>query len=1046
MSRWSIAFISGLIMLLWLSPVPAAAASAYYGKVTFNGQPLPGATITATQGAKKFTTTSDAGGVYHFDNLPDGLWEIEVEMQLFAPIHAEVTVGPKTPASDFALTPLSMSELEANAEPAKNASETPSVAVVTKPENKQAAEGNPAAPAPPPPGANELSADGIVVNGSVNNAATSIYSTNPAFGNAHPGGRALYNGGFATFLDNSTTDARPYNVSGVQAAKSTYTHMTDVVTLGGPLRIPHLLPYGPNFFLAYIWTRDNTAAIETGLVPTIAERMGNLAGLDNAQGQPITVFNPATGQPYLSNMVPVSQQAASLLNLYPQPNIAGSTTYNYQAPVLNDTHQDSLQSHFTKTIGRKDTFDGQFSFESTRASSVNLFGFVDKTDTLGLHGNIHWLHRLSTRIFFYSGYDFSRLRTQVTTEFENRVNISENAGIGGNDQDPADWGPPSLNFTSGFAALRDTNSEFNRNQTNAFSAHALYYHGRHDVTVGGDYLREDYNYLEQQDPRGTFTFTGEATAGSAGGVSSAGSDLADFLIGIPDTSGIAYGNADKYFREPVYDAYFTDDWRVLPTLTINAGMRWDYQAPMTELFGRLVNLDIASGFSAVAPIEGSDPVGSITGTLYPSSLLRPDRKIFEPRIGVSWRPIPASSVVVRAGYGIYPDTSVYLGIVTGLAQQYPLSKSLSVQNSAACPLTLANGFVSCPGFTQDTFAIDPNFHIGYAQIWNLEVQRDLPFAMQVTGTYRGTKGTHGPQEIYPNSYPIGEGNPCPDCPSGFVYETSNGNSTREEGQVQLRRRLMNGFAASLMYTYSKSIDDDAYLGGTGHVTASAAGVAPSTPSGPSAAPSTGSSTSSGTGSAESAMIAQNWLDPKAERSLSSFDERQLASITTQYTSGEGVGGGTLMSGWSGRLLKEWTVQTTISLGTGLPESPIYPEAVPGTGSNNSIRPDLTGAPLYSGAKGAHVNAAAYAAPAPGQWGTAGRDSVTGPGQFTLNGSLARTFRPSSKTYLDLRIDSTNPLNHPAFTSWDTILGNTQFGLPLGAGTMRNLETVLRLRF
>ena len=564
------------------------------------------------------------------------------------------------------------------------------------------------------------------------NAATSIYSTNPAFGNAHPGGRALYNGGFATFLDNSATDARPYNVSGVQAAKSTYTHMTDVVTLGGPLRIPHLLPYGPNFFLAYIWTRDNTAAIETGLVPTIAERMGNLAGLDNAQGQPITVFNPATGQPYLSNMVPVSQQAASLLNLYPQPNIAGSTTYNYQAPVLNDTHQDSLQSHFTKTIGRKDTFDGQFSFESTRAGSVNLFGFVDKTDTLGLHGNIHWLHRLSTRIFFYSGYDFSRLRTQVTTEFENRVNISENAGIGGNDQDPADWGPPSLNFTSGFAALRDTNSEFNRNQTNAFSAHALYYHGRHDVTVGGDYLREDYNYLEQQDPRGTFTFTGEATAGSAGGVSSAGSDLADFLIGIPDTSGIAYGNADKYFREPVYDAYFTDDWRVLPILTINAGMRWDYQAPMTELFGRLVNLDIASGFSAVAPVEGSDPVGSITGTLYPSSLLRPDRKIFEPRIGISWRPIPASSVVVRAGYGIYPDTSVYLGIVTGLAQQYPLSKSLSVQNSAACPLTLANGFVSCPGFTQDTFAIDPNFHIGYAQIWNLEVQRDLPFAMQVT--------------------------------------------------------------------------------------------------------------------------------------------------------------------------------------------------------------------------------------------------------------------------------------------------------------------------
>jgi trimeric autotransporter adhesin len=67
---------------------------------------------------------------------------------------------------------------------------------------------------------------------------------------------------------------------------------------------------------------------------------------------------------------------------------------------------------------------------------------------------------------------------------------------------------------------------------------------------------------------------------------------------------------------------------------------------------------------------------------------------FEPRIGISWRPIPASTVVIRAGYGIYPDTSVYQGIVLQMAQQYPLSKSLSVQNSTACPLTLANGFVA----------------------------------------------------------------------------------------------------------------------------------------------------------------------------------------------------------------------------------------------------------------------------------------------------------------------------------------------------------------
>lgn len=194
------------------------------------------------------------------------------------------------------------------------------------------------------------------------------------------------------------------------------------------------------------------------------------------------------------------------------------------------------------------------------------------------------------------------------------------------------------------------------------------------------------------------------------------------------------------------------------------------------------------------------------------------------------------------------------------------------------------------------------------------------------------------------------------------------------------------------------------------------------------------------------MIAQNWLDPRAERSLSSFDQRQLVNVTAQYTSGEGLRGGTLMSGWRGRLLKEWTLETTIAAGTGLPETPVYPEAVPGTGSNTILRPDLTGAPIRNAQNGAHVNAAAYTAPAPGEWGTAGRDSVTGPGLFTLDSALDRAFRPHGKLYLDLQIQSTNTLNHPAFTSWNTILGNAQFGLPLGAGGMRNLQTVLRLRF
>jgi hypothetical protein len=208
-----------------------------------------------------------------------------------------------------------------------------------------------------------------------------------------------------------------------------------------------------------------------------------------------------------------------------------------------------------------------------------------------------------------------------------------------------------------------------------------------------------------------FTFTGGAT----------GSDFADFLLGIPDTSSIAFGNADKYFRESVYDAFLNDDWRISPELTLNAGVRWEYGAPITELYGRLVNLDIAPGFAAAAPVVANDPAGTLTGPLtgqpYPSSLVRPDKRGFEPRVGIAWRPISGSSTVVRAGYGIYYDTSVYQTIAVQMAQQPPLSKSLSVQNSPADPLTLANGFIASPSITGNTFAIDPNFHAGYAQNW-----------------------------------------------------------------------------------------------------------------------------------------------------------------------------------------------------------------------------------------------------------------------------------------------------------------------------------------
>ncbi|MGI8742058.1 MAG: TonB-dependent receptor [Bryobacteraceae bacterium] len=980
--------------VFWLS-VSVLAASEHHGQVTFGGLPLPGATVTALPAGgdeqRNLSTITDQQGMYSFPDLADGVWTIRIEMQCFAPAE-----GAPGPVWELKLLPLQ--EMKASSAPpaafqktevnAAKSAPAPARTDTTASNIETAAE------------LNQRAADGFLINGSTNNSASSLFSLAAAFGNARKGSGSLYNGNIGLIVDNSALDARAFSFTGQDTPQPAYNHLTAVLAFGGPLKIPHLLRNGPNFFLNYQWTRNLNADTQPGRMPTEAERNGDFS-------QSATrIFDPNTGSPFANNRIPqdrISRQAKALLNLYPLPNFDANARYNYQVALVGVTHQDSLQTRFNKTISRKDQLSGTFAYQSTRADSTNLFGFLDTTDTAGINTSVNWRHNLTTRLSFNLGYQFSRLATRITPFFENRVNISGLAGISGNNQDPLNWGPPNLIFSSGVAGLSDAGQSFTRNQTSALSLAAFWNRGRHNLYMGGDLRRQQFNLLSQQDARGTFTFTG---------ASGTGSDFAGFLLGIPDTSAIAFGNAGKYLRAWANDAYITDDWRISPGLTVNAGVRWEYGSPITELYGRLVNLDLAPGFSAEVPVVARNPLGSLTGQNYPDSLVYPDKHGFQPRVAVSWRPFSASSTIVRAGYGLYYNSSVYQSIATQMAQQSPLSKSLSVQNSPADPLTLANGFNVSPGITPNTFAIDPYFRVGYAHNWQLSVQRDLPGALVMTATYLGVKGTRGVQMFLPNTYPNGAVNLCPTCPRGFAYLTSNGNSTRESGQIQLRRRLHSGFTGSLQYTLSKSIDDAA-LGGRGQ---------------------------------GGSVIAQDWLDLRAERGLSNFDQRHALSLQLQYTTGMGIGGGALAGGRIAALLKEWTVTTQITAGSGFPLTPIYLAAVNGTGVTGSIRPDYTGAPLYDAPPGLFLNPSAYAAPAPGRWGNAGRDSIVGPAQFSFNASLGRTFRVADRVSLDLRVDSVNALNSVTFINWNTTVTSSQFGLPAAANAMRSVQTTLRARF
>ena len=127
----------------------------------------------------------------------------------------------------------------------------------------------------------------------------------------------------------------------------------------------------------------------------------------------------------------------------------------------------------------------------------------------------------------------------------------------------------------------------------------IWVHGVHNMTFGADYRRQQINRHSDPNARGQFTFTGASTANLVNGVAAAGTgfDFASFLLGRQDTSALRYGNANLYFRTATYDVYMTDDWRLSQKFSINFGLRWDYGTPITELYNRLVNLDVAPGYA-----------------------------------------------------------------------------------------------------------------------------------------------------------------------------------------------------------------------------------------------------------------------------------------------------------------------------------------------------------------------------------------------------------------------------------------------------------------
>lgn len=873
--------------------------------------------------------------------------------------------------------------------------------------------------------------------------------------------------GFLYFQDdNSGLDAEPYSLSGQEAAKASYNQIRFGAFVGGPLKIPGLFDWSKSTFFSGGWngTRGATPYDAFSTVPTQAERNGNFSALTDKNGNLIPIFNPQTGQPFTNNTIDpslLSPAAVALLGYMPLPNLPGATqNFHYITSAESDTDSISFRiiHNFVASSspgpggpiafggpigggpvgivtggpggrsrrGPRNNLSVGFNWSRTKSQIVNPFpSLAGNTNSQGWNGNVRWTYgKGSVTNTLALTYNHNRIST--TNLYSGVVDVAGNAGITGISTNPFDWGLPGISFNT-FGGFSGPIPSRELDQTYTFSEMVFWNKGKHNVRFGGDYRRILQSFRSARNSEGSFVFTGFATAeylpGNAQAVPGTGNDFADFLLGLPQQTSLQSGTDSYDFRSNAFDFFVQDDWRIFANLSLNLGLRYEYTGPYTEAQNRVANLDLTYSpelINAFQILPGQ--TGPYSG-IFPPSLVRPDKHDFAPRIGIAWR--LGKQTVVRAGYGINYNLAQYGTFIRNFAFQPPFAIAATNVSPYGNFLTLENGFPSTSETAvTNNYALDPNYRIGYVQIWNLDIQRQLPGNIQVNIGYNGAKGTRLDTEraLVPTCQTLDCQSSLLQATAPFIYESSEGNSILHAGSVRIRKRLSKGLGISATYVYSKSIDDATSIGGGASV------------------------------------VAQNPFDISADRGLSSFDQRHKFTGNWIYDLPFGDGRRWVTRGPLSHALGAWQWSGDFTIASGFYYTPrVLGATVDVTrGVSGSLRANLipgSTIALANPTTAAWFNTAAFCAPGPGCVGTAGsiygdagRNIIEGPTQFTFDMALSKTITIKESRALELRLQANNVFNTPYFSSINTVVNSLSFGQVTGVANMRRLTMVARFRF
>lgn len=822
------------------------------------------------------------------------------------------------------------------------------------------------------------------------------------------GSRAFHGGAFE-YLRNEATDARNF-FDDPALKKSVFRRSQFGGSLGGPLPLPSTF-----FFATYEGLRGRSASPSLQLVPDQALRAGDFAA-GNIIYDPLGSATAAGRTPFAGNAIPLARIdpiARKYLALYePLPNRSGNASGNYVDTTPSTSNHDSGLMRIDHQFRRGGTIFSRYTVNDERGGIGGNFPLRPTSENLraqqAMFGHTlagaSWTNELRA--------SFTRLRLFDVPLSASQQNVAAALGILNAPADPFTFGLPYF-FVADFSTVTDdpTLPQIQRDNTWGLSDTYSLVRGRHTLKAGFNWSHFQFNYRQSSQVRGQYTYSGVFTGN--GTDPNSGDALADFLLGLPQSTERSVGDSQAYLRQDNYGAFLEDAWQATSRVTLTLGVRYEYSSPFTEARNKLLNLD----YSRLPAPPALVPAGSAN---------LPNHRDFAPRAAIAWR-LPGflstrGDTVFRAGYGIYfsPELAIeaYDLVLNGIRNE------INTTNGAAAPvLTTANGFPTSASTGFPTyFGVDPHLPTPYVQQWNAGFERELPGAVLLQASYIGSKGSHlgrfrrfntalhteTGQNLPPRPGDLQSLRPFPDLGTLFQFEhiaNSSYNSLQLRGEKRMRKSL--SFLAS--FVWSKSIDDSSI-------------VVPGL---------------------YDAGGAQDERNLRLERGLSSFNVGRRISAGFVYS----LPSRPRFS----RLLGGWQLSGIVTIQDGTPLDSLYismDTANAGTFTRPNIVPGQSiSLPSSQRSPDHWFNTAAFSAPAPFQFGNAARNVIPGPGIELVDLALHKRFLIAEGRGIELRAEGFNAFNHPNFGFPDPYPDQGPFfGRILTTGQPRRVQFGARFDF